>query len=372
MHSFKVKKHYIIRDSLSFWLLLINYTFMLFVIYNAAELLRQMRTEAALTERYNYQVMAEIKTENAEGAEQKTAEDLLQYMEEHSQHHLKLVTSLPAGEGINTFDITIVFSNRERLAPIQKQKSGEKTGGLYIGETMQDETMQINGVQCFTLAKDSYPVTGIYENDVAGGYDNRITVFWNTLTKRSKEVVRRKLASRMQLDMSIIMVIDSNENLKDTYHNIKADLAERGIRCLVTDSVSGSNYQSRLYVILNQAGSVGILCFAVLNCYMVTLVWVKRRTKEFMIRKAFGFGTGRLAMLLFQDIFKCIICAIPVIAVLEFLYVRIWEESLQVNEYSVLKYMVIMLGIVMTILFSMLFSLWKIYHMNPVEGMRGV
>lgn len=364
----------ITRDTLSFVLLIINYTFIIFVLYNAAELVRELKTEADQRNPYPYQMAVLLLAENPEEAGPDMAEDILNILKKYKAYHTKFKLYLSAGDGISPQDVTVYLDEQEFEACILQERfcQGALSGGVCIGESMLSGTIKERQNTYLRVMSDTYLVTGVYRNGFAGGEDTRIGILWNTLTENGKTEIKSKQTDALLNGQGFYVELGSEAPLDDVFLELEADAKKQGIVCEMAEMDDNySSYQGYWYKTLNRVSAVGMLFFALTDCLAVTTVWVLRRKREFMIRKALGAGIRDILSVLLRDIIKHIAISVPFFAVLEVLYTKLCGETAEINQYTLMKYGLILAGICVTVLCSLVIPLIQIHKLNPAEGLGG-
>ncbi|MBQ2275826.1 MAG: FtsX-like permease family protein [Lachnospiraceae bacterium] len=363
-------KLYIIRDSFNFTLLLISFTLVLFLLYNSIELLQGVKEEAAINEQYSNQVKVYVTAINTKKIKDSCVTDLFSILEKENFPHGKLITNVAVGTSTENSDVTILFANEERLAPLEKKQERTRNKGVYIGELFLQDTTKEGKESNLSILNDSYPVTAVYKNDVAGGYDNRVSVFWNTLTQKSKEVLSRNIREKLEYEMVLYVQMDSDEPLEKEYERLCSKLKEIGLSCRIEEAKKNLNFQSQLYQGLNKVGMGCVAFFALLNLCIVTWIFVARRQEEFSIRRAFGCGNVHLFLLLLKDIMTSVLWSIPITFLLEGIYLLANKRLERLVQFDLTKGVYLLVGIVAITLFATLLPFFMIVRKEITQGMR--
>ena len=102
--------------------------------------------------------------------------------------------------------------------------------------------------------------------------------------------------------------------------------------------------------------------FSICNCFIVSYVWLLYRKREIAIRKAYGYHTGQLAILLGQDIFVLTLLGSILAIVIQMLYSCFSGVSL-LGQQIWWKIGMIVVGMLSVIVFALL----KIRQIQPCK-----
>lgn len=361
------------RDRISFFLLIINYTFIIFILYNFAELVQKIRLEEEANTPYEYQKNIELIANDTYNVKSDTVDEIISLGEEYSRYNTRLILYIPVGDGISKFQVDICFNpeelTRERVETFLDTEN--KNEGVYIGESILPYTFSENDKTFIIIAQDIYEVKGIYQNSSAAGNDQRIAVSYYSLTENGKEKIESKLKENLGMEMYVSFMLGSDEDISTAFDEFGDRLNSLNISWQISENEVDASYQNFWYKTLNRLSSAGMLIFAFLDCYAVTTMWVMRRKREFLIRKALGAGVTDIIKVLVKDIIKYMIVSVPLFMVMELVYKKTYGEDFNVGEYELLKYIILTAGIFVVFLFSLIGPLISIHKMNPAEGLGG-
>lgn len=358
----------IFRDAFDFLLIFINLVILLFLLFNSVNLLYEMRSGAELDRQYNNQVLMGVIPNDLENVDISYVDTLLYMLESIPDAHPRLLVSLPVGDTSDVYEVGILFGTSHLLAPLQNRTEEMFQGGVFIGETFLETLQELNGDSCVSLLNEKYPVTAVYRNEIPGGYDDRITVFWHTLLEDSKIQIKEKLLENFSYGgFPADIELNADTPLDDLYTDFTEALAEDGFSCETRETSRNANYQSWLYISLSRLGIIVISLFAFGNCYIATTMWVGRRREEFAIRKAFGADGITLFFVLLKDVLRCVALALPCTVVLQIIYLHTMGASRGVVTHQLVELGAILLGLLAIILFATLIPLYQVCKRNPAE-----
>ena len=353
----------VIKDTLLAFLVITNFVLVLFLLLNTVVLLREIKTEASITMQYRNHVTAELHS-NAD-SDAFSSEALLETLYRYKAGHAKLKIPIVVGEVSQTYDVTIVFSDCERFLMAQDSTVQEYRKGLFLGEATAELS---DGGNSFYLLGDNYTVDGILRNDVAGGYDDRIIVFWNSLTEQSKEYLKKDLEEHYQLEMAIHVILDADEELDDTVSKLSGELRVLGADMDIMDSSRTANYLSWLYQNFSKVGLGLVGIFAIVNCCVISNVWVAQNKKLLAILLALGYKNRDIYWFVLKELFHYIVIALPIACILQGIYMLAVGQH---NVWNIIYgFPVFLLGIVLVLIIFAWIPLLFIFKKTPVEVMR--
>lgn len=353
----------VIKDALLAFLVITNFVLVLFLLLNSVVLLREIKAEACIAEQYHNHVTAELNSNSNEAAFSPDA--LLETLSSYKAVHAKLKLFDEVGEISQAYDITVAFSDSERLVMSQDSTVREYGKGLFLGEAVAE---LLDGSDTLYLFGDTYKADGILKNDVAGGYDDRIIIFWNSLKEPSKELLKKELAEHYQMGMRIGVWLDADEELDDTISALSGKLTVLGMDMDITDSSRTANYLSWLYQNFSKIGLGLVGIFAIVNCCVISNVWIAQNKKLLAILLALGYKNRDIYRFVLKELFHYILIALPITCVLQGIYmIAVRQRNVQNILY---EFPVFLAGILLVLIIFAWIPLLFIFRKTPLEVMR--
>lgn len=356
-------KRYISRDPANFLLLFANFVLLTFLLWNTADLIYRIKLEGDVIEKYDYYVSVTLDTFEAGEAVEITEEmvsGLIRVLRSHQAIHPKIMVYIDVDGNNYVEEISVILSDTEKLACLAGGLSRNQDGGVFVGENFASETGEV------TIFRDTYPLGGVYENDVSGGYDDRISVFYHTLTEKSVGM----LIQYLQQSDTVSLEFEADEAMDGELDDCCEEICDLGFGTVTGSAKEDVNYFSGVYKSFHKAGMAAVSIFAVANCYIVVCIWMERRRKEFAIKKAFGYGWRDFFTEIVRDIAVCMVLAFPSSLVIQLIYATATGENLLTGRLIVVKYVVVALGLIAVALFAVWIPLYRIWKMEPVEGIE--
>ena len=317
----------VIKDALLAFLVITNFVLVLFLLLNSVVLLREIKVEACIAEQYHNHVTAELNSNSNEVAFSPDA--LLETLSSYKAVHAKLKTPDEVGEVSQAYEITVAFSDSERLV------------------LSQNSTVQEYG---------------------EGGYDDRIIIFGDSLKEQSKEYLKKELVEHYQLGMLIGVCLDADEELDDTVSELSEKLTALGVDMDIMDSSRTANYLSWLYQNFSKIGLGLVGIFAIVNCGVISNVWIAQNKKLLAVLLALGYKNRDIYRFVLKELFHYVVIALPITCVLQGIYMIAVRQRNVLN--IVYELPVFLVGILMVLIIFAWIPLLFIFKKTPLEVMR--
>lgn len=240
---------------------------------------------------------------------------------------------------------------------------------VVIGEGLTRLTEKKKEGTVLKIDGVDYDVTGILKDVAGDGTDNRVFVFQSCLAATS--------ANDLDGTSSYFVKYGSNEEtqlqteqLLVWLHGFIPDSAMEKSEEKEMEMMDGMKTTAQLLHQYTEFALYGLFIFCMIGCLIVSTIWMKRRKKEMMIRKAFGCKmTGIIAVLL-KDL--GIMLGIALAGSLAFFLLQgiVTGENWFREEY-LFRNLCYLLGAVMLMMVcSFIHPIYMAYKISPVEGTR--
>ena len=248
-----------------------------------------------------------------------------------------------------TYDATIIVKTNEKLN-IECIDTYDRNirNGILVGENLLDYA-EYNGKELtLNIGGNSMPIVGVLENNMAGGVDTSLYIFWENCDESVKEYLNYESANER-----LAGAYKSKSDISAEYTNFKAYAENIGFNVKIEDVEYYGDYNNYLYVSYNVIFMAGALIFSILNCFVVSNLWLTGRKNELAIRKAYGYNMGQIAGLIFADIAKLCAPAFLTAVVSQIIYNCFCGESLLKGE-MLLKVLIVMSGMLLITLITLI------------------
>lgn len=371
-------RHYyrrIVRDSVSFWLMTVGYAIVIFALYNCGELITRIKTAESVNKRYPYEYYGSAFKSIENGAEDilpdsSQLEAVLNAFSDIPADKKEITFFYQVGYGLSKSEVTLDFSDHyaDNLAKVYDNRKG--LPGIYIGPNMEQYVKKFQGKRYLRVGNENFLVKGVYIRNSADEPDDRVVIPWSLMNPAIQQEFLRGISCELDSYGELDFNIGSYQDVTSREQAFADILAQNDMTFRKNDS-EDSGVAHDFFAPFNTMAAYGMLIFAVINCSAVTMIWINRRRKEFIIRKILGADTMRIMVLLVGNIGKHILCSIPIAAAVEAVYLWVCHESPTISRYAFHKYLIIAAGIFVISMLSILGPAVKIRKISPAEGLKG-
>lgn len=301
-------------------LLLLSLITVTFLLFNISILLQRVLEEDLYADRYSYTIRIGTMfsgTGNNLEAEEKRRE-LINFLAKLQEGNIGISFPVYVNDRINQESAYILMKNNESLPDFDAVFKSDDTG-VYIGESLLEETFWEDEKRYITLSGMQFPVTGILENHSSGGADRSICILWN----HCREEQKQEMLQAITWDPTILL--QSQEDLSGVYREVTEKLTELGMEGLVIDAAY-EELENRWYRIYNSLFQGLTAVFCLITCWAASCYWVAGRNREIAIRRTFGYDLKQLAFFLGGELLKLEGIALVGALLLEVLYLFLTGE----------------------------------------------
>lgn len=148
--------------------------------------------------------------------------------------------------------------------------------------TMKDDKMYIG------IDNENYKVVGIFEDNTQGAGDERIYMFFDSMSDKQKKDIVAQMGMWCELVYKSQIKTGKEKRLLDNW--LKKTLPETNWDILdtVDEEAASIDEITEMIFEISKYIAMFIYTFGVVSCFSVSKIWAKRRTKELMIRMALG------------------------------------------------------------------------------------
>lgn len=377
------------RDPVMSVLLVISLGLTFFLIFNGIEMVSQfsLAQEQKKKEHYKTEVklryvgLDEYDRSDDLAKKEKTWKDFLSLLNIDTGNVILYETGFGIGNAFGGSEVFIqLATNEENIYQLErgrfptKEELAEQKKVVIIGIGMEKYTEQIEGKTMLRIENDYYEVIGEFSDCTGRNADGRILLYYEALT----EVMKKKLYDQLEDPMNSYTLLygtngtefsasweyfyqwavtNLNENLVPETENM--DEVEREENSLATVMVQFNPY---IIIIL--------VCFSVINCIVICSLWIQRRKKEFVIRKAYGQSLFRIGLQLLGEVIKLSVVATGLMMILQLCYNAIMGQKMYWYHHIVSNFSYFILLISIVIIVILILPIRKIAKINPAIGIR--
>lgn len=266
-----------------------------------------------------------------------------------------------------------MFKKNEDL-PYEVDEIYNEDGQIIIGESLK-KYLSDDGEKSMTLSDKPYSVKGVLKNYGMSRQDERMILLYENLSLEQKNNLIAQMADdyfRFNYDSGITLCLGSNDvgGLENTYQSLSDVLNEIDDTEVTLVSkkeyIGEQNYWYQLYHSI--FGNISVL-FAVVNGIVVSNLWYQRRRREFLIRRIFGYGKGRIWLLMWKEMGKTALGSLLCSTFIWTIYVWIKGSKME-WEFIGLQCLVMACATALVILVTTICPYMKTMALEPAEGLN--
>ena len=340
--------HHIIKDSLSFWLLVIVLATFLFALSNVANLISGYGIEYRYQHRYKNQFLFYIYADEKNGNDSLSLEDYLKYIKafDDIQSDEKYIwAQLKMADEIQNTVAYIMLTDdyAQNLKTVFQEEVSYPI--VYIGHSREKDMCIIDGKHCLKINDRLYQVKGIYNNVYADNIDERVVIPYDILDRDVQaELIEYIYNYTNGMGITIYVASqDTIDGLDELLSEISIDEQTDWVEC--SSDITDEN----TIFIVQVAGAIIMIVFALVNCVIISILWMQRIRKEIAIRFCWGAGGVNIGWMLLKNLGYCIVCAIPIKWLLDVIYNRLFKSKNIIDVKDFYGNLVILAGFVILV-----------------------
>lgn len=240
-----------------------------------------------------------------------------------------------AGEGVSKTDVEMYIGNSEIIElPLVKGTIDFEVDKLVavIGNDLVDYVYEENNKEMINLNDIPFEVGGVLKTTFPSGKDNRIIVSYENMKRFLQDYQLDRIVNYDYFPEYCVCTNDSEMKLESDLEKINEYL--NSVNCYFEiDEVARMMDIEYLYSVIgkNVVKLINIVCF--FNVFLVVLIWIKHKNKEFAIRKTFGYSTLRIYGQVIYEYMKCFVLAVILSVILQIIYSFIKSIPLDLSIY---------------------------------------
>lgn len=383
----KIRK--IIREPMTSVVFVIGLTISCFILINVAGLVEKISNENKVLNNFKYtasgfldcqMALEKYEAELADKLDSNSGEKI--YNEEYKKKEWELVDKVVevfteetrvntyleilvrVNDMIDEYTAYIVMAVNEDInIECVEYYDIDTRNGVIIGESLLVYTKEIEGIRTIEIGKNIMQVIGVIENQMSGGVDNSVYLFWNNCD----EQVREYLMQSIYDDIGFLEYhIKSNSDISEQYEEFISLMEALDIQNEIMDARYEGDYQNYWYRMYNSIFMGASLIFSIFNCFSVSYLWIVRRKSELAIRMAYGYSKGQIRVMIFKDIIKLCVPASILAIVVQNIY-TVAEGNSILGEMLIMRILFVCIGMLGIAILTSIYVLEKIKKMSTVD-----
>lgn len=311
--------------------------------------------------------------EPARNYSRKMIEGLLEQMENLPECNIS-VTSMRALIGHSPLnpEVEIILKKNEEL-PYDVREIYDESGQIFIGESLEK---YLTDDKSITLDDESYSVKGILKNYGMGGQDERVIMLYESLSPEQKSSLIKQIEEKYfgfyaSIGITICLGSSNAGSVENSYTALSDYLDEIDDAAVMSVPISNfAGEQNAWYQLSHTVFETVSIVFAVINGIVVSNLWYQRRRREFLIRRIFGYGRGRIWLLIWKEMGKIALSSLACSAFIWILYMFAKGSKIQWNLIG-LQCFIMACGTVLVIFVTTICPYKKTMAVEPAEGLGG-
>ncbi|MDE6760228.1 MAG: ABC transporter permease [Lachnospiraceae bacterium] len=247
---------------------------------------------------------------------------------------------------------------------------------VVIGTELLKHTKKQGKERILSIDGREYDVLGVLEDMTGYEMDNRIILFYDCLAEKTKRSIDQRLSSTGTIDFKILY--GSNEGELDEILALESwlyQITDKRYFSVIENEEEENNYgyeEARMMREYNKYTLYLMFGFCMCACFVVSSVWVKRRRKELVIRKALGSSFFKVISVILKDIGIMVVISMLFDFILLILQMLITGENWLSGMYMIqnIQFIGVSIGIVLVI--TMIRPLYTVATISPAEGTRAL
>ena len=231
----------------------------------------------------------------------------------------------------------------------------------FVEETQEGEVLKIDGI--------NYDVLGVFKDISGDGTDNRVLMFQNCYEESLLNGLDGSFSYFVKYGSNVESELEIKELLAWMHRFIPdADLKESDESSMESmDDIKSMAQLLREYI---RIALYGLFAFCMIGCVIVSKIWIDRRKKEIVIRKALGSNLQTIVFVLLRDIGILMGIAFVLDCVVIGMQSVFSGESWIREEYMVQNLMYLLGSVLLIVILTFIRPFYVAYKISPAEGTR--
>ena len=336
-----IKKFF--REKYSTLLLIVGLTLSFFVAVNTLSSLNKLEKEQNNKNRHSYDIEYDMLFgTTAEGDEEgyeyaDKLESLIDTLQCQSGNLFLYGYFNFIGDGFDNPITYVALSVNEKFCEKfiwgglpDKETIENKENTVIVSENLKGYVYDLAGEKYIDIESSPFKVTGMYESyfEENSTKDMDICIFYDCLDEKMKNSIKEKA------DFALNIAYGSSElserEFQENFNAFKICIENGNYEMVNIDNRKEPSAKNNILYAklrLNMIIMYVVLGFTLINCIMISDIWVKRRYNEFVIRRTYGYSLCDMVVLLIKDLLGYIGCALGAAVVLQTIYAMAFGET---------------------------------------------
>lgn len=303
--------------------------------------------------RFNFYYSVQLK--NVKGS---NLDNLQEMAASHFKHSSVITERFLLNTGKND-SVTVIglLNEKEWSPPLMKGKqlALNQTNHILVGKLISHN---LGPIQLFDKAS-TYTVSGIVGKEKGYEYNFNVYIPFKGLPNQAKQVIDEQNV--------LPLIVRSNQNPQQEINRFVADFKQQNPR--VTANIQNMTKQYEQEKNSNPAAKeilsypYKLTLIAVINCMIVSYLWIYLKRKEISLRKALGASHLNLFAFLYRQLLICALFAEVISLIIQWLLSKLANTILDATSYDItLNYADFLIGLLLTLAVALITSLIPFIH----------
>ena len=363
------------KDPVVTILLIISLALSFFLVLNGLQMYQ--RVEAVISQQkdeqyaHTYMMSYTAPDEYEENEVENNIEEYIPYIECKSGNISVEGIGGTVGDGFDGYLLEILLTANESVK--YKMDWGEISNEPYtvvIDRDIEKEAVKKEDGLYITIEGEWYKVTGVFASSSGYGSENHILLTYGGVGEKLKENIYKNFSS-IGVSYNIIYktdheVDDEDLFLLEQWGNKWLDpelIIEEHVEDNTVSDMLMSSVEGNTLIFLEM-----LVLIAVINCILVADLWIKRRKKEFVIRKAFGENNLQIMKHLVLELGKLAFISCIFVLVLETAYYGLMGESFLDWNKFIWNMLSMLAAVCIVVIVTLILPMYKIMKLEPAKG----
>lgn len=249
--------------------------------------------------------------------------------------------------------------------PIQEDID-EKNNVVLLSTEYEKHTVQRDGKTQIRLNDIYYNVIGYYKTKVLTSERRDIILFKKTF---SEKTMSNFLSDLFEIGYMNVIYGGNNIDINKEYSTLTG-IVKRYNYIVGEDIFKEGDTSFEKRTKFNKMFLGVLFGFTLINCIVISSLWIQKRYKELVIRKTFGYDIKQIICLLVKDLFKYSLISYVLAIIIQLFYSGIWNNNFIKIEYFIQNSIYVIGSIVLVITVTMIIPLIKIRNEIPAKKLQ--
>lgn len=287
-----------------------------------------------------------------------------------------IVFNTVVGNGYSIAPIHLVSVMNEPLAeeveegrfPTENEiEHGRKC--VVIGEGLKRLTEETQAGEVLRIDGITYDVLGTLKDITGDGTDNRVIVFPNCFAEALINGLDGSYSYFVEYGSNVESELQTDQLLAWLHRFIPDSKIKESMDGQI-DSMDDMKTMAQLLRQYIKFVLYGLFAFCMIGCLIISKIWIRRRRKEIIIRKALGSGMTAIVIVLLRDLSimmgMALLMSFAAILLQSLISGELWIRE----EYMCHSLLCLFCAVLFTILLTFIRPFYTASKLSPAEGSR--